>query len=196
VGEWRGREAVLDGVGAHHVGAIGMLTEPPRPAMVRRRVEQRRMTPEEIRELVSRLDTTSQQRQEESWSRLRDLGAAVVPYLAEAFRSFRKWQGRVSLVFHCIRYARDSDHAYRLGLEALSDKSTLVRYRACGLLAYAQKPEAVEHLRPLLRHADQRTADDAKAAIDAIDHRNHHFFVDRTHSGRSFWQVGVDDVHA
>lgn len=148
------------------------------------------MTPAEIREHVGRLDTTSVPHELEAWEPLRDLGVAVVPYLAEAYRSFRKWQGRASLVFHAIRHARVSDDAFRLGLDALSDKSAQVRDRACGLLAYSQKAEAVAHLEPLLQHADARTVEDARAAIDAITHRNHHYFVDRNHSGRAFWQVG------
>ena len=36
---------------------------------------------------------------------------------------------------------------------------------------------------------------DAKAAIDAIKHRNHHYFVDRKHSGRIQWAFGIEDAH-
>src|SRR5262245_35484070 len=147
------------------------------------------MTPAEIRALVLRLDTASARDEEEAWAPLRGLGVAVVPHLLEAYRTFRKSQGRVSLVFHAIRYARTSEEAFRLGVEALSDKATLVRYRACGLLAYSLRPDAIPHLKSLLTHPDERTVEDAKAAIDAIESRNHHYFVDRDHSGRSFWQV-------
>jgi hypothetical protein len=38
-----------------------------------------------------------------------------------------------------------------------------------------------------------RTVEDARAAIDAIARKNHHYFVDRTHSGRSFWVVNPED---
>jgi hypothetical protein len=148
------------------------------------------MTPAEIRALVLRLDTTSARDGEEAWARLRGLGATVVPYLLEAYRSFRQAKGRVSLVFHSIGHARTSEEAFRLGIEALSDKATLVRYRACGLLAYSQRADAIPHLKALLTHSDARTVEDARAAIDAISSRNHHYFVDRGHTGRSFWQVG------
>jgi hypothetical protein len=154
------------------------------------------MTPAEIRELVLRLDTTSARDEAETWAQLRDLGVTVVPYLLEAYRTFRKSKGRVSLVFHAIGYARTSEEAFRLGIEALSDKATLVRYRACGLLAYSQRPDAIPHLKTLLAHPDARTVEDARAAIDAISNRNHHYFVDRGHSGRSFWQVKEGDVRA
>ncbi len=154
------------------------------------------MTSDGIRELVRHLDTASTSEEQQAWDQLRNLGAAVVPYLAEAYRSFRKWQGRAALVFHSIRYARVSDDAFRLGLEALSDKSAQVRHRACGLLAYSQRKEAVASLKPLLQHPEARTVEDAKAAIDAITQRNHHYFVDRTHSGRAFWQVNEGDAQA
>jgi hypothetical protein len=154
------------------------------------------MTPTEIRLLVLRLDTTSARDEEEAWAQLRGLGVTVVPYLREAYRTFRKSRGRVSLVFHAIGYARTSEEAFRLGVEALSDKATLVRYRACGLLAYSQRSDAVPHLKALLTHSDTRTVEDARAAIDAISNRNHHYFVDRGHSGRSFWQVSEGDVRA
>jgi hypothetical protein len=152
------------------------------------------VTPAEIRAHVGRLDTASVPQEQAAWAGLRDLGVAVVPYLAEAYGSFKKWQGRVSAVFHSIRYARVSEDAFRLGVGALSDKSTHVRHRACGLLAYSLRTDAIPHLEPLLRHADARTAADAKAAIDAIRRRNHHYFVDRDHSGRSRWQVNEGDV--
>ena len=154
------------------------------------------MSPAEIRALVLQLDTTSASDEEQAWIPLRNLGDTVVPYLREAYRTFRKSRGRVSLVFHAIRYARISEDAFRLGVEALSDRATLVRYRACGLLAYSQRSDALPHLRALLAHSDARTVEDAKAAIDAISHRNHHFFVDRAHSGRSFWQVNEGDTRA
>ena len=152
------------------------------------------MKPSEIRALVLRLDTTSAKDEEKAWMQLRDLGVTVAPYLLEAYPSFRKWRGRVSLVFHAIRYARISEEAFRLGIQALSDKATLVRYRACGLLAYSQRADAIPHLKVLLKRSDARTVEDAKAAIDAISRKNHHYFVDRDHSGKSFWQVNEGDI--
>ena len=149
-----------------------------------------------IRALVARLDTANPSDEEAAWSELRSLGERVVPYLADHFPRARRWQQRVSLVFHSIRFARTSDAAYRLGLAALDDRSTLVRYRACGLLAYAQRPDAVPALEKLLAHSDVRTVDDANAAIDALKRKNHHYFVDRTHSGRSFWVVNPEDQPA
>jgi hypothetical protein len=138
---------------------------------------------------VAALDTSNAAGQERTWAELRPLGAAVVPHLAQAFPRFRKWQGRACLVFHCIRHARASDAAFDLAVRALADKSHVVRYRACGLLAYSLRRDALPHLEPLLLHADRRTAEDAAAAVDAIRRGNHDFFVDRTHTGRAHWVV-------
>ena len=147
------------------------------------------MTEAEIRNIVARMDTAKASEQEAAWEQLRPLGETVAPFLAEAFPKMKKWQGRVALVFHAIKFARSSDAAFRLGVMALQDRATRVRYRGCGLLAYSLKREALPHLQALLRHEDPETAEDARAAMDAIVSRNHHYFVDRTHSGHMFWEV-------
>ena len=142
------------------------------------------LTDAQIRKYVAALETTRSSEEEAAWSKLKDLGARVVPFLAEAYPQMRKWQGRVSVVFHSMRYVRDHEAAFQLGVAATRDRSTLVRYRACMMLAYSLDKRAVEPLRALLGHADERTVEDAKAALDAIEHQNHHYFIDRTHSGR------------
>jgi hypothetical protein len=50
------------------------------------------------------------------------------------------------------------------------------------LLAVSQNPNALEPLEALL--ASGRSVEDAKAAVDAIRHRNPDLFVDRDHSGK------------
>lgn len=154
------------------------------------------MTPEDVRAIVQDLDTTSVSAEEEAWLKLKPLGSAVVPYLAEFYTRCGKWQGRASLLFHSIRFARDSEAAFQLGVEALQDKSAVVRYRACSLLAYSLRVDALQHLDPLLRHSDAKTSADAKAAIQAIRTRNHHLFVDRNRTGQSFWVVNPGDSEA
>ncbi len=150
----------------------------------------------DIRIIVKRLETTHSLEEEEAWGLLRPLGSNAVPYLREAYPRFRKWQGRVSLVFHSIRFARSNEDAFQLGLSATKDKATLVRYRACGLLAYSLRTDALPALEALLSHSDSKTVEDAAAAIDAIRHQNHHYFVDRTHSGRTTWVVNDEDRDA
>ena len=146
----------------------------------------------EIRQLVGEI-ATSAPSAEAAWQKLRVLGPAVAPYLKEAYPGARRWQARTALVFHAIAFARVSDAAYALGCQALGDKSYMVRYRACMLLAYSLRTEAVPALRALLQHADARTREDAARALDAIQHQNHHYFVDTQHSGRSFWVVNDGD---
>jgi hypothetical protein len=147
------------------------------------------MNKQEIISLVKRLDTASSLEQETAWAKLRPLQEQVVPYLLEAYPTTRRWQGRVALVFHSIRFARTSEAAFQLGLIACEDKAAPVRYRACGLLAYSLRVEAIPHLEALLKRREKKTVADAAAAIDAIEKRNHHYFVDRNHTGRIFWQV-------
>ena len=151
------------------------------------------MVEERIRRLVARLDIGNAPDEETAWSELKPLGAAVVAWLADFFPRARRWQQRVSLVFHSIRHARESDAAFQLGLNALNDRSYMVRYRACGLLAYSLRRDARPALEALLTHQDSRTIEDVRGALDAIARGNHHCFVDRTHSGRSFWVVNPED---
>lgn len=146
----------------------------------------------EIRRLVGDI-AADRPDAEAAWQVLRGLGAAVVPYLLEAYPSARRWQGRTALVFHAIRFARVSEAAFALGCQALGDKSYMVRYRACMVLAYALRPDALPALGALLQHTDSRTREDAARAMDAIRSQNHHYFVDRDHSGRSFWVVNEAD---
>ena len=60
-------------------------------------------------------------------------------------------------------------------------------------LAYALRADALPALEALRQHADARTREDADRAIDAIRNQKHHYFVDRDHSGRSFWVVNEAD---
>jgi hypothetical protein len=151
------------------------------------------MSPEAIAVAVARLDTTRSSDREQAWDELRPLGRDVVPYLRRAYPQFRTWQGRVSLVFHAIPHARTSEDAFQLGLAALSDRATLVRYRACGLLAYSLRRDAIEPLETLLDHQDDETAKDARAAILAIRAQDHDLFVDRNLTGRTRWGVTEED---
>jgi hypothetical protein len=144
--------------------------------------------------LVAKLETKKTLDAEAAWSELKPLGEAVVPYLAEGYSRMKMAEGRLNCVFHSLRYGRCSEAAFRLGVAALRDRAAFVRYRACGLLAYSLRRDALPHLRALLSHSDDKTVENARAAIDAIESQNHHYFCDRDHSGRSFWEVDPGDV--
>jgi hypothetical protein len=143
----------------------------------------------EIRDLVRRLDTASVEAKDEAWEKLRPLGEAVVPYFAEFYPKARKWEGRLRLVNYSLRYARTSEASFQLGLAACTDRSSHVRYRACMLLAYSLRPDAIPILESLKGHPDRETGFDAAAAIDAIQCKNHNFFVDRCHAGNRFFDL-------
>jgi hypothetical protein len=102
--------------------------------------------------------------------------------LLEKYKRSSKLGQRASCVYHATKYAKVNVAAYQLGLEALRDKSKVVRYRACLLLAVAQRPEAIPSLKALV--ISNLSREDALAAIDAIEHRNQHYFADREHSGK------------
>ena len=152
------------------------------------------MNDTDIRNIVLALDTRDVVEEEQAWQQLKALGPIVLSYFLDSYSRMKKWQGRASLVFHAIRFARTHKEAFDLGIKALRDKATLVRYRACGLLAYSLRQDAIPHLQELLNHENKKTREDAKAAISAIRHQNHHYFVDRDHSGRVFWEVNEGDV--
>ena len=155
-----------------------------------------RMDEAQIKALVRQLDTKDRAVEESAWAQLRPLGAAVVPHLAEFYPNAKKSEGRRAIVFHAIRYARTSEAAFQLGVAGLSDRASIVRFRACGVLAYSLRRDALPYLEVLLKHQDRKTVEDARAAIDAIKRKNHHNFVDRDHTGQMFWEVNDGDTPA
>lgn len=148
----------------------------------------------QIRTLVRQMDTADAAVLQTVWEQLRPLGETVVPYFLELYPQTKKMQGRRDMVYHTIRFARTSEAAFQLGIAALNDRSGVVRYRACSVLAYSLRRDAVPLLDPLLTHKDQKTVADAQAALDAIRHQNHHYFIDREHSGRTYWEVNKGDM--
>jgi hypothetical protein len=131
---------------------------------------------------------------DKAWDELRPRSVLAMANVLESYRGARTSQARAAAVSRATRFARDSEAAFQLGLEALTDRSGAVRHRACGLLAYSLRRDAVMRLRTLLSHADPETREDARAAIAAILSRNHHLFKDREFSGQIFWIVCEADL--
>ena len=146
-----------------------------------------------IKSLIRQIDTQDNAIRERIWSELRLLGEGIVPYFAEFYPQAKKLHARRDIVFHIIGYTRTCEKAFQLGVLALNDKSSIVRYRACCAVAYSLRSEAIPRLEALLNHKDHRTAEDARAAIDAIENRNHNYFIDRGHTGKIRWHVNEDD---
>ena len=136
----------------------------------------------EIEAKLKLLDGRGSDDEYEAVKALSKLGDKFPDFLLQKYRVSKKWGERASCVYHAIKFAKTNDSSYQLGIEAIQDKSKHVRYRACMLLAVAQKSEAIIVLESLLKNAD--SASDAVAAIDSIKHQNHHYFADRDHSGK------------
>jgi hypothetical protein len=88
---------------------------------------------------------------------------------------------------HVGRFSRENGVAFRMGAVAVRDRAYAVRRYGCALLAYTLRPDALPILTSLFKHADRRTVEDARAAIDAIKCKNRNFFKDRNHSGKILW---------
>jgi hypothetical protein len=112
------------------------------------------------------------------------LGAQLAVHLLDRFKNAKKCKARDGFAWYSIRY-RHTPAALELGLLAIKDKSTGVRIGGCLLLACIQSDAAL----PDLYAALELQADDKKhdflAAIDAIESKNPHYFVDRQHTGLS-----------
>ena len=122
-----------------------------------------------------------------AWEVAESMGDDLLVLLAVALPHIRKSAGRASIMRYVGRFSRGSEVAMKMGIIATQDRSYVVRYYGCALLAYSLRPEALPALSPLLKHSDERTVEDARAAIDAIKRKNHNFFTDRDHSGKVFW---------
>ena len=150
---------------------------------------------EQIAKAVDRLDTREGEIQDAAWVELRPLGYGVVVHLRDAYSRFRTWQGRTALAYYSTRYARISDDAVQLGLMALHDRSYMVRYRACGLLAYSLRKNALPVLEELARSDPREFVRlNAQTAFNSIKAQNHHLWADSSLSGKTSWSVNPGDV--
>lgn len=118
----------------------------------------------------------------------------LIPLLARAFPLVRQSKGRARILFWLPRFARTHQEVVALARAALADRSCIVRDHACSILAYSLRSDVVPELTTLLAHPDPGTRASAAAAIDAIVQKNHHYFVDRQHSGKTFWGVSPGDI--
>jgi hypothetical protein len=141
------------------------------------------MNDKNVQTRLQRLDGSGSDSEWAAVKELRDV-PNLPRLLLGRFRSTRAWKARASCVFHAIRYAMTDDDAVTLGVEAPNDKARVVRYRGCMLLAWSQRQSVVPALRKALALVkDPAGQEDVRAAIDAIESRNHNFFVDRGHTG-------------
>lgn len=100
------------------------------------------------------------------------------------FNLTKKWSRRAAFLYYSTPYSKNNAHAVQLGEEALNDRSKIVRYRACKLLAWSLSKNSLNKLKEALdNEKDESTCSHIRAAIDAIEAQNSDYFVDRNHSG-------------
>lgn len=148
------------------------------------------MDTKRIQELMSCIDGSGSDQEWTAVRELRCLGLEFPKILRSTFHASRSWRVRSACVYHAMRYARESEDAVALGISAIADKAKGVRYRGAMLLAYSQRKEALPALQAAcLAYSETADADDLAAAIDAIQSQNHHYFLDRAHTGNTTWEV-------
>lgn len=111
---------------------------------------------------------------------------SLVPGFVAAYPRIRNATGRNSVLFWLVRFTRKYPEVVELAKSTLSDPAYMPRTQASGILAYSLPRDAIPLLTALLEHRDKKTRADAAAAIDAIKHQNHHFWMDRNHRGNFF----------
>lgn len=147
------------------------------------------MSEDKLRRALSLLSGPSLYVNLDGIRQLEGLGEDVPKTLLKHYRQSRGWRARLSCVYFAVPYARTNDDVAKLGIEALNDKPRKVRYRACSLLAYSLREDVLTYLRSMLNHDDSITVADVRAAIECIEAKNHHWFMDRGHTGRVKWTV-------
>src|SRR5512145_2286641 len=108
---------------------------------------ERTMNSMAIESLLQRLDGSGSDDEWAAAKELRTFGNALPELLLRKYRAAREWRVRSSCVYHALRYARECEASVTLGREAIRDRSKVVRYRACMLLAYAQRKDSLPDLR-------------------------------------------------
>jgi hypothetical protein len=147
----------------------------------------------EIMELASNIDGQGSEKEHESLRVLEAKLAGQLPnFLLELFKKSKNRGTRAACIFYCLGWARDSEAAKVLALLAVKDKSYIVRYRACQLLAYSLDKGLLSQMEKLRNQSEKKTQDDLDAAMDAISNQNHHFFKDRLHTGKVFMNLASD----
>lgn len=121
---------------------------------------------EKFHKYLAYLDGRAPGRELKAIAKLEELGISIPNLLMKRYKVSRRWSDRALCVSHCMAYSKSNEDAYQLGIAALQDKSRTVRRKACMLLSFAQRQEAIKHLEKLL--SDEALKGDALAAIDAL----------------------------
>lgn len=105
--------------------------------------------------------------------------------LLEKYRNSRKADDRYDCLVLAADYVKTDKDALQIGIEGLTDRAKQGRYLACQLLAWSLDRSVLPTLYEAANNCkDQETLDNIKAAIDAIEHQNSNYYVDRKHTGK------------
>ena len=140
-----------------------------------------------VQELLAILDGKGSEKEYAAISELSALsGEKFSCHLLEFYKVSSKRNIRATCVYFCFDLAKTSADAKKLGLLALADKSQLVRYRACQLLAFSQDKSLLKAMELARENISKNSISDLDAAMDAIASQNQHYFKDRQHTGKIF----------
>lgn len=138
----------------------------------------------ELKELLDLVDGSGSDKEYEALEKLKEFREELPALLLQKYQRANKAKERSACVHNATRYAKDSQAAFELGIQALRDRSKHTRHLACLLLAWSLREDALESLYDAEElYTDDDTLEDIRAAIDAIDNQNSNYFVDRDHSG-------------
>jgi len=142
------------------------------------------MNSEAESQLLRRVDGSGKAGERDAVAELkRRYGSELPRLLLEHYKTAKSYKIRAACVYYCLDFSRVSNAAIELAKIAIADKSRVVRYRACMLLACSLRSDILPTLRQMIPSTERETRDDLIAAIDAIEHQNKDFFLDREHSG-------------
>ena len=143
--------------------------------------------------LMQQIDGSGSESEREAVRILRiQLGQQFYSSLLDLYRNSSNWKIRASCLYYAIAGARTGHVAKGLALEALSDRSGVVRYRACMLLAASLDKSLLPRLLNSKETIPSKSRGDLAAAIDAIQGQNINWFIDRDHSGKMKLNVDLD----
>ena len=143
-----------------------------------------------IRAIIQDLDTARGVALDERRQDLIPFGREICAHLAWGMARLKRQEARVALLYTAVKFARVEPEAVTAAIAALDARGAQVRRIACALLAFSLERSALPALRA--RAVIERRNDigaDIATAISAIETGDHHRWVDRSGSGRSFWNV-------
>ena len=114
----------------------------------------------------------------------------LVDLYAQAFYVIKNFPARREIAYWVGRYVKHNENVFNMALLGLNDKSYIVRYHCCGIIAFSQRTDSLDHLNKVKDHKNVKTREDIVAAIDSIQNRNHNYFVDREHTGTFKFDLG------